>query len=119
LISTTHTRSDVKRDQMEPFRDFYTHHFVLLEADTLMPFAFSTPFTLMANTSSTDWFEFITGAAFFGSCDIILTFGFNDQEPWLATLELGPIMASLLPTFETGRSSLSALQQGFSRENNC
>jgi hypothetical protein len=84
-----------------------------------MPFAFSPP-SLMAKTSTTDWFEFITGAAFFGTCgDIILTSGFNDQEPWLAILELSPIIASLLPTFEAKRAGLSLLQRLFSQHNAC
>jgi hypothetical protein len=122
LLSTTHQRADEVHEpsaNKANIRDFYTHYFVILEADTLMPFAYSAPFTFLGNVNTTGWFEFVAGGAYLGNCDIMLTFGFNDQEPWLAILELAPILASLLPIFETKRTALSSLQHQFSGQNNC
>lgn len=118
-VSTTHHKlTDVSPKRPHP-RPFYQHRFIVVDTLTLMPVAFSDPFTMLGSLDDVDWFEFANGAAFIGRCDVAITFGYNDSEPWLAIIRFADVVRFLRPAFATAAPFLDALRRQYARVNGC
>ena len=68
--------------------DRYTHRFVLVDTILLKPLAISDEFVLSRGSVDTVFhYEYVSGLAV-SRGRIVLTFGIEDREPWLAVLPL-------------------------------
>jgi hypothetical protein len=81
----------------EIYKDRYTHRFVLIDTENWRLIGFSDPFAFFANFHDVEWFEFVMGMAIFGQKELVITFGFNDQEPWMAIVPIQLAVRSLRP----------------------
>ena len=111
LLGLIHERTTSARDRS---RDVYYHRFVLIDSDDdksgWIPIAFTPPFGLFANVSAVHWFEYIMSLAYLGSSELVLTLGYNDQEPWLCILPLHGVIRALQPVFEWQAAELASVQ---------
>ena len=113
LLGCVHERSTSGR---RAERDFYYNRFVLVDSSSWTPFAFSQqPFGLFAELTVTDWYEFVMGLALAGEDELLLTFGYNDQEPWMALIPLSGVLQSLQTVSKAPRHAarLSELVQHY------
>ena len=107
LLGLIHERSTSGRDRT---RDVYFNRFVVVDSHRWIPFAFTPPFGLFTNLSAVHWFEFIVSFAYLGPHELVLTLGYNDQEPWLCILPLHGVIRALQPVFEWQAAELSRVQ---------
>ena len=112
LLGLVHERSVSARDKT---RDVYFNRFVLVDSRQWIPFAFTPSFGMFANLTTTRWFEFVMGMEFLGSSEVVLTFGYNDQEPWLAIVPLHGVMRALQPVLLSQQAELTQLKADYNR----
>ena len=98
LLGTIHYRYSVIHDNSSNFTDRYEHRFVLIDRYLWRPLGYTEPFSFFAPNEQVDWIEFIIGMAFSES-EILLTFGFNDQEAWIAVLPINGLFQFFKPVF--------------------
>ena len=98
FLGTVHYRYNVIIDKSPNFTDRYEHRFVLIDRHLWRPLGYTEPFSFFASNEKVDWFEFIIGMAFSES-EIVLTFGFNDKEPWIAVLPINGIFQFFNPIY--------------------
>ena len=110
LLGLIHERSTSGRDHT---RDVYFNRFVVVDSHRWIPFAFTPPFGLFANVSALHWFEFILSFAYLGTSELVLTLGYNDQEPWLCILPLHGVIRALQPVLKWQQPELSRLKADY------
>ena len=107
LLGVVHERTTSGRNKS---RDIYYHRFVLVDSHRWVPFAFTDNFALFAHIEAQRWFEFIMSFGYLGTSDLALTFGYNDQEPWMAFLPLHGVLRALQPVFAWQAEELASVQ---------
>ena len=96
-------------------REHYNHRLFLVDNVSLEPVAYTDPFGMFAPWEEADWFEFFIGLQVLERSveephrdpravfELIVSFGYNDQEPWLAILPLEGFMRNLRPVRNDSR----------------
>ncbi|SCZ90077.1 BZ3500_MvSof-1268-A1-R1_Chr9g10700 [Microbotryum saponariae] len=93
-LGTVHQRGYTK-DGL--FYDAYRHRFVLVDLESTSLAAYTDEFAIFSSIDDVNWFEFLTGCTLYKDREVLLSFGYNDQEPWLAILHLRGILQWLIP----------------------
>lgn len=113
LIGSVHRRFewDERSDWRNgSFKDRYDHRFVLVDSIGWLPIGYTDPFCIFGHTDldMIDWFEFIVGIQF-TQTEFIMSFGYNDYEPWLAILPISQMFSFFKPSYENNTSIRATL----------
>ncbi|SCV69988.1 BQ2448_1382 [Microbotryum intermedium] len=108
-LGTVHQRGYTKDGV---FFDAYRHRFVLIDLDSTTMVAYTDEFAIFASIDQVDWFEFLTGFTLYKEKEVLLSFGYNDQEPWLAIIPLDGILQWLIPVEPKWESLVDQVRAG-------